>query len=169
MSNTIRLASLSSHSSVDGPGLRTVVWFQGCPHHCVGCHNPQTQTIEDGYCVEIDELIIRIEAFDNKKITLSGGEPFLQSLALLDLVERLNELGYDIWCYTGYTLEECLSNPIFKCVLQNIDFLVDGPFIMDQKDHTLIFRGSKNQNVINLKAYFETHTMNDQKSWVFVD
>lgn len=165
----IRLASLSSNSSVDGPGLRTVVWFQGCPHHCVGCHNPQTQSIDLGYCVEIDALLNQIIDLNNKKITLSGGEPFLQSLALLDLVERLDYLGYDIWCYTGYTFEECLNNPVFTSILRHIHFLVDGKFMLDQMDHSLMFRGSKNQRVIDVRQYFELRRINNQKSWSFVD
>jgi anaerobic ribonucleoside-triphosphate reductase activating protein len=165
----IRLASLSSNSSVDGPGLRTVVWFQGCPHHCVGCHNPQTQSIDLGYCVELDILLNQIIELNNKKITLSGGEPFLQSLALLDLVERLDCLGYDIWCYTGYTFEECLNNPVFTSILRHIHFLVDGKFMLDQMDHSLMFRGSKNQRVIDVRQYFELRRINNQKSWSFVD
>lgn len=169
MSNMIRLASITAHSSVDGPGLRTVVWFQGCPHHCVGCHNPETQSVDKGYCVTMDELILKIESLHNKKITLSGGDPFLQALPLLELVERLESLGYNIWCYTGYTFEECLNHPIFKACLRHMDMLVDGRFILDQMDHTLMFRGSKNQQIIDLKQYFELNTINNQSQWYFVD
>lgn len=169
MSNMIRLASVTAHSSVDGPGLRTVVWFQGCPHHCVGCHNPKTQSVDKGYCVTIDELILKIESLHNKKITLSGGDPFLQALPLLELVERLESLGYNIWCYTGYTFEECLIHPVFKACLRHMDMLVDGRFILEQMDHTLMFRGSKNQQIIDLKQYFELNTINDQSQWYFVD
>lgn len=169
MSNMIRLASVTAHSSVDGPGLRTVVWFQGCPHHCVGCHNPETQSVDNGYCVTMDELILKIESLHNMKITLSGGDPFLQALPLLELVERLESLGYNIWCYTGYTFEECLNHPVFKACLRHMDMLVDGRFILDQMDHTLMFRGSKNQQIIDLKQYFELNTINDQSQWYFVE
>lgn len=169
VSNMIRLANVTKHSSVDGPGLRTVVWFQGCPHHCVGCHNPETQSIDSGYCVTVDELILEIESLNNKKITLSGGDPFLQALPLLELVERLKSLDYDIWCYTGYTFEECLVHPIFKACLRYMDMLVDGRFILEQRDHNLMFRGSKNQNIIDLKQYFELNKINDQSQWYFVE
>lgn len=165
----IRLASLNSNSSVDGPGLRTVVWFQGCPHHCLGCHNPQTQLVDLGYCVDIDVLVDQIIELNNKKITLSGGEPFFQSLGLLELVERLDNLGYDIWCYTGYSLEECLRNPIFTSILRRIHYLIDGKFILDQMDHSLMFRGSKNQRVIDVRRYFDIGSINDQKNWNFMD
>lgn len=169
VSNMIRLANVTTHSSVDGPGLRTVVWFQGCPHHCVGCHNPETQSIDSGYCVKVDELILEIESLNNKKITLSGGDPFLQALPLLELVERLKSLDYDIWCYTGYTFEECLVHPIFKACLRYMDMLVDGRFVLELKDHNLMFRGSKNQNIIDLKQYFELNKINDQSQWYFVE
>ena len=129
MSNMIRLASVTAHSSVDGPGLRTVVWFQGCPHHCVGCHNPETQSVDKGYCVTMDELMLRIESLHNKKITLAGGDPFLQALPLLELVERLESLGYNIWCYTGYTFEECLILPAWNVGFE-IGFRADQDRIM---------------------------------------
>lgn len=169
VSNMIRLASITSNSSVDGPGLRTVIWFQGCPHHCVGCHNEKTQCIDDGYCISMDELVEEIEQLNNKKITLSGGDPFLQSLQLLELVERLESLGYNIWCYSGYTFEECLNHPIFRACLRHMDMFVDGRFVLDQMDHNLLFRGSKNQRIIDLKQYWELNIINDQSQWYFVE
>ena len=169
VSNMIRLARLSSYSSVDGPGLRTVVWFQGCPHHCVGCHNPMTQSLDQGYCVSVDDLMGQIESLNNKKITLSGGDPFLQPLALLDLVERLKGLDYDIWCYTGYTFEDCLNHPILTACLRHMDMLVDGKFEQSMMDHSLMFRGSKNQRIIDLKYYFDTLMVNKQDEWTYIE
>lgn len=169
MSNMIRLANITANSSVDGPGLRTVVWFQGCPHHCIACHNPQTQSVDLGSCISVDDLVERIERLNNKKITLSGGDPFLQSLQLLDLVERLDSLGFDIWCYTGYIFEHILHNPILVSCMRHMSYLVDGPFIKDKIDHNLMFRGSSNQRVIDLKQFFERNIVNDQSQWYFIN
>jgi anaerobic ribonucleoside-triphosphate reductase activating protein len=150
------LASLSSNSSVDGLGLRTVVWFQGCVHHCPGCHNPQTHDVHGGYEVEVEQLLNEIRALGNKKITFSGGDPFLQNLALYDLCEALYKENYTIWIYTGYLLEDLVKQPINQSILEFSDVLVDGKFIQDLKGVDNIFKGSSNQRVIKLRTYFKT-------------
>lgn len=156
MSNTVRLASLSSNSSVDGLGLRTVVWFQGCVHNCVGCHNPQTHDVNGGYEIEIEQVLNEIRALGNKKITFSGGDPFLQNQALFNLCETLHKENYNIWIYTGYVLEDLIKQPINQSILECTDILVDGKFIQELKGVDNIFKGSSNQRVIKLKTYFKT-------------
>jgi anaerobic ribonucleoside-triphosphate reductase activating protein len=150
------LASLSSNSSVDGLGLRTVVWFQGCVHHCPGCHNPQTHDVHGGYEVEVEQLLNEIRALGNKKITFSGGDPFLQNLALYDLCEALYKENYTIWIYTGYLLEDLVKQPINQSILEFSDVLVDGKFMQDLIGVENIFKGSSNQRVIKLRTYFKT-------------
>lgn len=156
MSNIVRLASLSSNSSVDGLGLRTVVWFQGCVHNCVGCHNPQTHDVNGGYEIEIEQLLNEIRTLGNKKITFSGGDPFLQNSALYNLCEALYNENYTIWIYTGYRLEELIKQPINLSILEWCDVLVDGKFIEELKSVDNIFKGSSNQRVIKLSRYFKT-------------
>jgi len=156
VSNTVRLASLSSNSSVDGLGLRTVVWFQGCVHNCPGCHNPQTHDVKGGYEVEVEQLLNEIRALGNKKITFSGGDPFLQNQALHYLCEALHKENYNIWIYTGYLLEELIKQPINQSILEYSDVLVDGQFIQELMSVDNIFKGSSNQRVIKLKTYFKT-------------
>lgn len=156
MSNTVRLASLSSNSSVDGLGLRTVVWFQGCVHQCVGCHNPQTHDVNSGYVVKVDDLLNEIRALGNKKVTISGGDPFLQNSALYNLCDALHKENYNIWIYTGYLLEDLIKQPINQSILECCDVLVDGKFIEELKGVDNIFKGSSNQRVIKLRTYFKT-------------
>jgi len=156
VSNTVRLANITSNSSVDGLGLRTVVWFQGCVHNCVGCHNPQTHDVKGGYEIEIEQLLNEIRALGNKKITFSGGDPFLQNQALYYLCEILFKENYNIWIYTGYTLEDLIKLPINQSILECTDILVDGKFIQELKGIDNIFKGSSNQRVIKLSTYFKT-------------
>jgi len=161
VSNTVRLASLSSNSSVDGLGLRTVVWFQGCVHNCLGCHNPQTHDVNGGYEVEIEQLLNEIRALGNKKITFSGGDPFLQNQALNYLCEALHKENYNVWIYTGYVLEDLIKQPINLSILEWCDVLVDGKFEQALKSVDNIFKGSSNQRVIKLKEYFKTTNINE--------
>lgn len=152
----IRLAaSLQSDSIVDGDGIRTVIWTQGCPHHCPGCHNAGTWSFKGGYLETIDKLkedINHLEGQDG--ITFSGGEPINQVSACLELAKYCKEKGYNIWCYSGYTYEELLhkakKEPDILSFLEEIDVLVDGKFLLEQKSYDLTFRGSKNQRVIDV-------------------
>ncbi len=154
----IRIASPTIYDSiVDGPGLRMVLWTQGCIHNCKGCHNPETHNIKGGYEIDIKDITNQISNMKLQKgITFSGGEPFLQQEALKEiaLVAKNNKL--DVWCYTGFTFEELLNrnNPsYFKNLnlLKNIDILVDGRFIEEKKKFGLKFRGSSNQRIIDVQ------------------
>ena len=150
----ISVLKVVGNTAADGPGLRTSVYLAGCPHHCPGCHNPQSWDIKNGTRVEIEDLIKEIESYGNKKVTITGGDPFYQDLQLSRLIPKLHRKGYDIWVYTGYTLEEIksgskwpLSSGYVKFCLKFVDGLVDGPFIQELRDPNLKFRGSSNQKI----------------------
>jgi anaerobic ribonucleoside-triphosphate reductase activating protein len=150
----IRLAAeLTSDSVVDGPGLRTVIWCQGCRHNCPQCHNPDTHPIEGGFLKDADELITEILQLELQSgETLSGGDPMLQCESCTYIARRLKEKGINIWCYTGFTFEELLDKPAAKEFLQYIDVLVDGMFVVALKSYDLVFRGSANQRIINVSG-----------------
>lgn len=153
----IRLAAyLQSDSIVDGEGIRTVIWTQGCPHHCKGCHNPETHDFQGGALVDLKEIYQEIDKLEGQTgITFSGGDPFMQPKECSLIASYAKELGYNIWCYTGFTFEELLTMSKTKKeimnFLKNIDVLVDGKFEEDKKDLTLKFRGSSNQRIIDVK------------------
>lgn len=150
----IRISGTVSESIVDGPGFRYTVFVQGCPHNCRGCHNPQTHDFGGGRIVDTDELFR--ECVDdplNRGVTFSGGEPFCQAEALYELGQRFKERGYDLWCYTGWTIDELWekSEDGVKKLLSVIDVLVDGRFIEERRSLSLPFRGSGNQRLIDMK------------------
>ena len=148
----IRIAGLVPESFVDGDGIRFAIFFQGCQKNCAGCHNPQTHDLNGGRLVDTDEIFSAIKKnplLDG--ITLTGGEPFLQVEAAEELALNAKNFGLSVWCYTGFTFEEIKNSPL----LENVDVLIDGEFILDQRDLNLQFRGSKNQRVIDVKKSFE--------------
>ena len=154
----LRLASgLTYDSIVDGPGLRMVIWTQGCIHHCYKCHNPQTHKLDGGIIVNTEYIINEMKKLKlHRGITLSGGEPFLQPKALSVIAKGAKDNNLDIWCYTGFLFEELMSesNPNYMDnmkLLKYIDVLVDGKFEEDKKNISLTLRGSTNQRIINVK------------------
>ncbi|MBQ3422068.1 MAG: anaerobic ribonucleoside-triphosphate reductase activating protein [Romboutsia sp.] len=153
----LRVASdITVDSIVDGPGLRTVIWTQGCPHKCKGCHNPQTHDYNGGELIDIFEIIEQIKNVKLQKgVTISGGEPFIQVESLIEIVKEIkNNTNLDIWVYSGYTFEQLISNVNKNKnieFLNYIDVLVDGKFEEDKKDINLQFRGSSNQRVIDVQ------------------
>ena len=135
----------------DGPGLRTSIYSSGCPHHCRGCHNPQSWDIANGKWMSIDEILDIIKADRISNVSFSGGDPFFQVEAFTELARRIKaETGKTIWCWTGYTIEQIREDERLSMLLPYIDTLVDGPFILEQRDTTLLFRGSPNQRIIHL-------------------
>ena len=153
----IRLASdLEYDSIVDGPGLRTVIWTQGCSHNCKGCHNPDTHDFKAGALVEVNEILKELDSSYTNGITFSGGDPMFQPEACGIIAKHAKKLGLDVWCYTGFTYEKLIemNNPSINEFLQNIDILVDGPFILEQRNLDLLFRGSNNQRLIDIKKTF---------------
>ena len=153
----IRVAGIVEQSIVDGPGLRLVVFTQGCPHGCPGCHSPQTHDFDGGTDMPVAQLLAILDKNPLLKgITFSGGEPLVRVCELLPLAQGVRERGKDIVCFTGFTFEELLEKmaddqPLAE-LLGMIDLLVDGRYIQEQRDLTLPFRGSKNQRLLDLPA-----------------
>lgn len=152
-SSKIRIAGKVDDSIVDGPGIRYTIFFQGCPHHCPGCHNPETHDFNGGHFEEIADIVKEIKKNPLLLgVTISGGEPFSQKEQLLSLVKKIKELNLNIMVYTGYTFEYLINlDSVTKEILSSIDYLVDGPFILKERDLELIFRGSRNQRYIDVK------------------
>lgn len=145
----MRILDIIRGTTVDGEGFRTAIYMAGCNHHCPGCHNPGSWDFEGGRDMSLEEImeIVDEEEFD---VTLSGGDPFCNVDDSLRLAREIRKRGYNIWCYTGYTIEEIRNDPALAPLLEEIDVLVDGPFIRDLHDPDLLFRGSSNQRIIRL-------------------
>ena len=160
-SKTIRLAAdLQTDSIVDGPGLRAVIWTQGCKHHCKGCQNPQTWSFNGGGDVPLKLVYDELDKLEyHTGITISGGDPMYQPFECNEIAKHAKKLGLDVWVYTGFTYEELMDlskeNKIYLDFLKNIDVLVDGRFILAERDLSLLFRGSKNQRLIDVQKTFK--------------
>lgn len=158
----LRIAGTANDSIVDGPGIRFTIFTQGCPHHCEGCHNPQTHDFSGGTITNTDELLKRIKSnplLDG--VTFSGGEPFCQAEALAELGTKIKALGLNIVTYTGYTFEELYADRHkngFGELLSVTDYLIDGPFVLAQKNWEIRFRGSSNQRIIDVAESLRTGT-----------
>ncbi|MBR2002124.1 MAG: anaerobic ribonucleoside-triphosphate reductase activating protein [Firmicutes bacterium] len=151
----LRISGVISESIVDGPGFRYVVFTQGCPHGCPGCHNPQTHDFNGGTL--IDPLTLLPEIDENPLlagVTFSGGEPFVQPEALLPLAREIKARGLHLLIFSGYTYEQlqamAASSEATAQLLRLCDTLIDGPYIEEQRDLTLQFRGSANQRILQL-------------------
>ncbi len=160
--NTLRVVDIVEGTSVDGPGLRTSIYFAGCHHQCPGCHNPDTWPVNAGHDMTIDE-ILEIVDYNNFDVTFSGGDPLYQATALLPLAQRLKAEGRNIWCYTGFTYDQVLAHPEMSLLLDFIDVLVDGPYIADRKQPGLLFRGSDNQRLVDIAATKTNGTLTEWK------
>lgn len=152
-STKVRIAGIAHESVVDGPGLRSTVFFQGCPHGCFGCHNPETWDRAAGYELSGSQLFEQLKINPLLSgITFSGGEPFLQAAAAAEVGRKIKQTGLNLWVYTGYTWEYLMNHlqrEGFKDLLAVTDILVDGPFISRFKS-SLQFRGSNNQRMIRV-------------------
>jgi anaerobic ribonucleoside-triphosphate reductase activating protein len=154
--NVLRLSGIVWESIVDGPGIRCAVFAQGCPHHCAGCHNPQTHDFSGGYESTSDEIIAHMVKDPLLRgITLTGGEPFQQPEAMAELAQKAKAAGYDVVAYTGYKLEQLveMGNQYVDKMLKHIDILIDGPFVQAEKRHDLWFHGSTNQRIIDVPKF----------------
>lgn len=155
----LRVLHIVEGTSVDGPGLRTSIYLAGCNHHCPGCHNPQSWDFKGGEERTLDELM-EVIVYNEAPVTLSGGDPLQQPEGTRALIHRIKqELGYNVWCYTGYTWEEIVADRALLDVVRELDVLVEGPFIEAERDTTLHFRGSRNQRLIDVQRTLATGTI----------
>ena len=152
----VKFAAINKNDFINGEGVCVSLWVQGCPHHCKGCHNPEQWDFNGGNEIDIDilinEILIAIEANGiQRNFSILGGEPMAQrnisnTLYILEQVKK-HFPNIKTYVWTGYTLEELLSL-YNKEILQNIDILIDGRFILEERDITLKLRGSKNQRIL---------------------
>ncbi|MED3394232.1 anaerobic ribonucleoside-triphosphate reductase activating protein [Bacillus wiedmannii] len=149
----MKVMNIIHDSVVDGEGLRTVVFFAGCPHRCFGCHNPKSWNICNGTEMTVEEIVKEIASNTLTDVTFSGGDPFIQAAEVKKVAKAVKGLKKNLWMYTGYTLEEIQSSQNNDMIelLHYGDVLVDGRFEIEKKDLTLPFRGSSNQRIIRLK------------------
>ncbi len=159
----VKIAGVVRHSSVNGPGVRLVIFFQGCPHGCPGCQNPETWDIEGGEERTLESLIGEMK---NTRyldgVTFSGGDPLMQPEALRALAEAAKTMGLTVWCYTGWKFEEILSGAAggeAQKALESIDVLVDGSFRLEEKTDDAIYRGSRNQRLIDVPRSLADNTV----------
>lgn len=157
-SDKMRLSGIVKHSFVDGPGCRCTIFFQGCLHNCPGCHNPDTHDMNGGELVNISDVIDMISSIKLiDGITLSGGDPIYQPDAVKAISAWAKDHDLNVWCYTGYTIDQIPYD-----VLQNIDVLVDGPFIESQKvsgEDNFLYRGSLNQRLIDVQSTLKSNSI----------
>jgi len=161
LKDTIRLSGIAYESLVNGPGIRRVFFSQGCKHNCKGCFNPDTHDFNGGEERVIKDLIK--DTLDNpmvKGVTFSGGDPFERAEEFSYMAKEFKKAGLNIWCYSGYTFEKIIEiskeNQGFKDLIKNIDVLVDGKFIEEEKDEEIKYRGSRNQRIIDVQTSIKT-------------
>ena len=152
----VKFAAINKNDFINGEGVCVSLWVQGCPHHCKGCHNPEQWDFNGGNEIDIDilinEILIAIEANGiQRNFSVLGGEPMAQrnisnTLYILEQIKK-HFPNIKTYVWTGYTIEELLSL-YNKEILQNIDVLIDGRFVLEERDITLKLRGSKNQRIL---------------------
>ena len=153
----MRYHNITKDDMLNGDGLRVVLWVAGCSHCCKGCQNPGSWPMYGGEKMDT-EFIKKLMVSDSllSGITLSGGEPFLQPMAALELAQFAKAKGLSVWCYTGYTFEQIREwEDNRKELLKRIDVLVDGRFEQDMASMELDWRGSANQRLINVPESLE--------------
>ena len=147
------LSGIVSDSIVDGPGIRTTIFSQGCPHRCPGCHNPETWEFGCGTTIPVEAIVDIVKSNPLcRGVTFSGGEPFAQAAGFAKLAKLLKADGYEVASYSGYTFETLLKgSEAQKELLECIDILIDGPFVQAEKSLEIAFRGSRNQRILDVK------------------
>ena len=148
----LRILSIIEDTMVDGPGFRTSIYCAGCRHNCPGCHNRQSWDFDQGQLMTTDEIMDVILADPFANVTFSGGDPMFQAEGFTELAHAIHKRSNKtIWCFTGFTFEALLAKPEQRRLLEQIDVLVDGPYIERLKDTDLLYRGSSNQRLIDVK------------------
>jgi anaerobic ribonucleoside-triphosphate reductase activating protein len=158
---TLRVLDIVAGTSVDGPGLRTSIYFAGCDHRCPGCHNPESWAHDGGHAMTVEEIMAVVRENDFN-VTFSGGDPLYQRVGMEALARAVKAEGYTLWCYTGFTYEQLAEMDDYRELIGMFDVLVDGSFIEKQRDISLLFRGSANQRLIDVKA---TRTVGEITLW----
>ena len=164
----MNVAGINFESVVDGEGVRVVVFVSGCLHNCKGCHNPASHSFTAGqpFTQELqDEIIAYIQKTPFISVlTLSGGDPMYSAKEITPFIERLRKDVKDIsvWIYSGFRFEEILENSEMFDLLKLCDVLVDGEFVLEQRDITLSYKGSRNQRIIDIPK-----SLSDQKISIF--
>lgn len=151
----MKIYGLVQDSIVDGPGFRFVCFVQGCPHHCPGCHNPESHDPAGGREMTVEEVAEQMLSNPlTDGLTLSGGEPFAQAEDCLALAKIARDHGLNVWSYSGWTFEHLRDHgtPAQRALLEALDVLVDGPFLLQERTLSLPWRGSRNQRVIDVPA-----------------
>lgn len=150
MSNTLRVLDIVRGTTVDGPGFRTSIYVAGCRHCCHGCHNPESWDFNAGNEMTFEEImdVVREEDFD---VTFSGGDPMYHPVEIMKLSRMIHDSGHSVWLYTGFTWEELVKSEEFLMVLQEIDVIVEGPYVESLRDTDLLFRGSSNQRMVDVR------------------
>lgn len=149
----IQVLDIIEDTMVDGPGFRTSIYCAGCHHECPGCHNPQSWNPGGGHPMTTDELMKIIVADPYANVTFSGGDPLYQAEGFTELARAIrSQTQKTIWCYTGFTFEAIVKIPRYRQLLDEIDVLVDGPFVKSLRDEDLLFRGSSNQRLVDVPA-----------------
>lgn len=156
----LSIVDVIESTTVDGPGFRTAVYAAGCPHHCRGCHNPGSWDIRKGQWMTIESLFKSIMADEFANVTFSGGDPLFQPFGFTRLARQIKTHSTKtIWCYTGYRWEDIIRNPQQSALLPWIDVLVDGRYREEERSDSLIFRGSRNQRIIDVQASLHAGTV----------
>lgn len=152
MNKSLSILKIEEDTVVDGPGFRTAIYAAGCTNACPGCHNPESWDIQNGTRIPINDILAIVKKNEMEDVTFTGGDPLFQAEVFTDLAKRIKrETGKGIWCYTGYAYEFIERTPRLAQILPYIDVLVDGRFIRELRDEHLLFRGSSNQRLINVK------------------
>jgi len=149
------ISGIDYESAVDAEGVACTIFFSGCKHRCKGCHSMDTWDFNYGKRVT-SELISSINTELDKRhflsaLVLSGGDPMYSALEVKKFVSRIHIPKNNIWCYSGFTIEEILNNSDMKELLTICNVLVDGKFDINKRDITLPFRGSGNQRIIDVQ------------------
>lgn len=155
----MNILNIDTDCTDNGVGIRTVIYVAGCTHYCKNCHNKLSWNKDAGYEMSLMEILEKIIENPIADVTISGGDPltyqYEDTLALVRLIKE--KTSKNIWVYTGFTIEEIMDEK--KELLENIDCLVDGRFLEEQKDLQLQFRGSSNQRIIDVQKTLQSNSV----------